>query len=109
MFDRGTKQAQKQQCFANNNDDDEVSGDAEHNDHMMFNCERFWEVPLTLEADMNATVDLCLAPAHQITLHESIFDEPSQIDVTYEEVCLFLYGISVVLCLLSLHSMVRCE
>lgn len=106
-----TKQAAKQtrggkkRRSANNNDNDD---DAEQNDHTTFNRERFWEVPLTLEANINATVDACLVPAEQITLRERIFDEPSQIDVTYEEVCLHLYVIFVVASILVLHSNERC-
>lgn len=68
-------------------DDDDDDGE---NDHTSFSRERFWEVPLTLESNVNLTKDSCLVPADQITLRERDFDEPSQIDDTFDEVCLFL-------------------
>lgn len=74
----------KRRTANNNNNDDE--DDDEKNERTTF-CERFWEVPLTLEKNINLTKDSCLVPAEQITLR--VFDEPSQIDPTFDEVCLF--------------------
>lgn len=73
--------------------DDDDENDGEKNEQTSFSRERFWEVPLTLESNINLTKDSCLVPAAQITLHERDFDEPSQIDDTLDEVCLFLFFI----------------
>lgn len=78
----------KKRRTANNNDDDD-GDDVEKNDRTTFFGERFWEVPLTLETNINLKNDPCLVPAEQITLRECDFDESSQIDETMEEVCSF--------------------
>lgn len=71
----------------------------ESNEQTSFDRERFWEVPLTLESNINLTRDSCLVPAEQITLRERDFDEPSQIDDTFDEVCLFSFCFSLGICL----------
>lgn len=63
-----------------------TANDYENNETYAF--DRFWEVPMSLELDVNLlsnlTKDSCLVPAAQITLRDF---EPLQIDTTYEEVC----------------------
>lgn len=86
---RQARGGKKRRTVANEDDDDD-DGQDEMNEQTIFSRERFWEVPLTFETNINLTKDSCLVPADQITLRERDFDEPSQIDDTFDEVCLFL-------------------
>lgn len=77
-----------------------------------FDRERFWEVPLQLESNINLKKDSCLVPAEQITLRERDFDESSQIDASFDEVCLFgavfLHGVKLLrLCVCHLSTFIN--
>lgn len=78
---RGSKKRRTANDDNNNHKDEE-----EQNDRTRF--DRFWEVPLALENDLNLlanlTKDACLVSAEQITLLD--INLPSPIDTPYEEV-----------------------
>lgn len=88
------------------NDADENAN--EPNEETTFDRERFWEVPLQLDTNIETKRDSCLVPAEQITLRERDFDEPSQIDDAHEEVCFIFVHLLFCCCCDAVSIYLRC-